>query len=245
MSRQVIKLDRLDERLREAVKAFWATRARQDESQGQATGQRDRGGRAAVTGGAHVDGIVRLVADLLRENGVPATAIFTQRRSVDLPLYFRPHRDWDLVVVHRNRLVACMEFKSQVGSFGNNYNNRSQEAVGDGHDMLVAYREGLFAPSPKPWIGYVFLLQDADGSRSPVSVRERHFSVDPAFRGASYAKRYEITMLRLVREALYNAASLLLTAEGPPPTLLEPNQEIAFRPLMRSLIGHALAVTSD
>lgn len=190
--------------------------------------------------------MVGLVRELLAENGVPDESIYIKRRTVDLPLFFRPYRDWDLVVVHGGQLVACLEVKSHVGpSFGNNYNNRAQEAVGDGHDLAVAYREGLFEPSPKPWAGNLMLLEDTPGSRTPVRVREAHFPVDPAYRDASYAERYEITLTRLVRESLYDAAALILTEQGPPVGQRSPGAELSFRRLMLSVIGHSLAVISE
>lgn len=229
-----------------ATEFFWTARGSQAASQGGATGDKDRGGRSAVTGGGHIDGFVTLIQQLLVENGVPEDCFFAKRRTVDLPLYFRPHRDWDLVLVYRGMLVACMEFKSQVGpSFGNNYNNRVQEAVGDGHDLAVAYREGLFKPSPRPWAGYLMLLEDTERSRSAVSVRGTHFPVDPAFQEASYAKRYEVTVTRLVRESLYDAASLILTSKGPPCGYTIPSEEIGFRRMALSLIGHAMGVISE
>jgi len=51
--------------------------------------------------------------------------------------------------------VAAIEFKSQVGSFGNNYNNRTEEAIGSASDIWGAYREGAFKPSARPWLGYL------------------------------------------------------------------------------------------
>ena len=246
MNAEGIRLDRLDERVQTAVEFFWTARKQQQSTQGGTSGDKDRGGRSAVTGGGHIDGFVELIAALLVENGVPQEAIFRKRRSVDLPLYFRPHRDWDLAVVHRGMLVACLEFKSQVGpSFGNNYNNRVQEAVGDGHDLAVAYREGLFKPSPRPWAGYLMLLEDSKRSRTGVAVRGTHFPVDPAFQDASYAKRYEVTITRLVRESLYDAASLILTTKGPPCGHTIPSEEIGFRRMALSLIGHAMGVISE
>lgn len=241
-----IRLDRLDERVQAAIESFWTARSTQEAKQGKATGDKDRGGRSAVTGGGHIDGLITLIHELLVENGIPEDSIYAKRRTVDLPLYFRPHRDWDLVLVHRQMLVACIEFKSQVGpSFGNNYNNRVQEAVGDGHDLAVAYREGLFKPSPRPWTGYLMLLEDTERSRSAVAVRGTHFPVDPAFQDASYAKRYEVTITRLVRESLYDAATLILTTKGPPCGYKIPNEEIGFRRMVLSLIGHAMGVISE
>ena len=48
-----------------------------------------------------------------------------------------------MLVIDRDQLIAALEFKSQVGpSFGNNFNNRTEEAIGTAHDLWTAYREG-------------------------------------------------------------------------------------------------------
>jgi hypothetical protein len=87
------------------------------------------------------------------------------------------------------------------------------------------------------------LLEDCDRSLSPVAVQEPHFPVFPEFKGASYAKRYELLCERLVREQLYNAACFVLSTRdgGPKGQYREPNAEIAFRTFVASLIGHATA----
>jgi len=246
MSRQRIKLSNLDARLQSAVELFWSKRTEQGERQGVLGGGKDRGGRAAVTGGGHSDGIVRLVAEILTEHGIPEECVFTNRRSVDLPLYFRPHRDWDLVVVWNGVLVACFECKSHIGpSFGNNYNNRVQEAIGDGYDLALAYREGMYKPSPRPWAGYFMLVEDSPRSRAGVKIRERHFPVDPVFKDASYIDRYEVTITRMVRESLYDAAALVVSQNIQPPTCECPFPELSFRRLALSLVGHAVSVVSE
>ncbi len=106
-----------------------------------------------------------------------------------------------------------MEFKSQVGSFGNNFNNRTEESLGSATDIWTAYREGAFAISQRPWLGYVMVLEEVARSLSPVGVKEPHFPVFPEFREASYAERYEIMMTKLVRERLYDSAAFLLSSQ--------------------------------
>ena len=65
------------------------------------------------------------------------------------------------------QLGAAIEFKSQVGpSFGNNFNNRSEEAIGSATDVWAAYREGAFRPSPRPFLGYLMLLEDCAASQA-------------------------------------------------------------------------------
>ena len=113
--------------------------------------------------------------------------------------------------MHRGQLVAALEFKSQVGpSFGNNFNNRSEEAIGTAHDLWTAYREGAFGEdAPRPFLGWIMLLEDCDKSNSPVKDKEPHFPVDRAFKGASYAQRYDLLCKRLVQEGLYSSAAFL------------------------------------
>lgn len=200
----------LDSRLGEAVRHFWATRDRQEKDQGAKSGHRDAGARAAVTGGKQMDGFRDLVRDLLLEAGVPQPAVYC-RKGVELPGFYRPEKQWDLLVVADGQLLATVEFKSQVGSFGNNYNNRTEEAIGNAVDLRTAYRDGAFRPSPDPWLGYLMLLEDVPGSRTPVAVKEPHFRVFEDFRGASYGKRYELFLTRLIRERLYNAACFILS----------------------------------
>ena len=197
-----------------------------------------------MTGGKHVDGFADLVENVLVANGTPTSSIFRSAK-VDLPGYFRPEKKWDLVVVHDGRLIACVEFKSQVGSFGNNYNNRSEEAIGNATDIRTAFREGAFSPSMRPWIGFLMVLQEAPGSTKPVGVTESHFKVFEDFRDASYAKRYEVTLTRLMRESLYDQACLLLTSdETKPPTWREPAVELSAERFLSSLVAHWLGASN-
>src|SRR5882762_10434237 len=153
-----------DERLKKAIRHFWITRDSQARKQGSNTGKRDAGARAAVTGGAQMNGFVRLIRDLLVEAGISRPCIHVERR-IELPGYFRPEKKWDLLVIVDNCLVASIEFKSQIGpSFGNNYNNRTEEALGSATDIWAAYREGAFKPSARPWLGYLMLLEETIGS---------------------------------------------------------------------------------
>jgi hypothetical protein len=235
----------MNERLRKAVRHFWKTRQRQSRKQGAVTGQRDQGERSAVTGGAQMDGFVRLIKDLMKENGIPEAAVYCNRH-IELPGFFRPEKKWDLLVVMDDRLLASIEFKSQVGpSFGNNYNNRTEEALGSATDLWAAYRDGAFKPSARPWLGYMMLLEETEKSLSPVKVREPHFEVFEEFRDASYAKRYEILLTKLLRERLYDGACFLLTdrAKGAKGHYREPSAELSFQNFAQSLVARTIAYT--
>jgi len=148
------------------------------------------------------------------------------------------------LVVADGTLLAGIEFKSQVGSFGNNYNNRTEEAIGSATDIWAAYREGAFKPSARPWLGYLMLLEEAPGSISPVQAREPHFKVFHEFKEASYAKRYEILLTKLVRERLYDAACFLMSnaMDGPNGGFSEPAPELSFENFIASLLAKAIAI---
>jgi hypothetical protein len=164
---------------------------------------------------------------------------------VELPGWYRPEKKWDLLVVADGQLLAGIEFKSQVGSFGNNCNNRTEEAIGSATDLWAAYREGAFKPAVRPWLGYLMLLEEVPGSTTPVSAREPHFKVFPEFTGASYAHRYEILLTKLVRERLYDAGCFLLSnaVGGRKGAYREPSGELSFQNFIASLLGHVLGAT--
>jgi hypothetical protein len=233
----------LDKRLRNAVRHFWTTRDAQARKQGGAAGRRDAGARAAVTGGKQMNGFISLVRDVLVENGISSPSVYCHR-NIELPGYFRPEKCWDLLVVVEGTLIASIEFKSQVGpSLGNNYNNRTEEALGNATDIWAAYREGAFKPSARPWLGFFMLLEETPRSTAPVRAREPHFKVFPEFKAASYAKRYEILLTKLLRERLYDGACFLLSdrAGGRKGHFREPNPELSFRNFAESLVARAIA----
>lgn len=223
-----------------AVAHYWTTLDSQAARQQSGAGA-DRGARAAVTGGKQMDGFCRLIHELLLNNGLQDGHIHLASK-LELPGYFRPTKNWDMLVVHEGTLLAAMEFKSQRGpSFGNNFNNRAEEAIGTGHDLATAFREGALGKNhQRPWAGWVMLLEDCEASNSPVSVSESHFPVFPEFKGASYAMRYELLLRKLVTEKLYDASALLLATAngGPRGEYREPAGDLTMRKFLASLGGH-------
>jgi hypothetical protein len=237
------KGDAIEKRVGEAIKLFWLTRDKQRENQGIKSGTKDAGLRAAVTGGKHLDGFTDICRDLFIDAGVPEAHVFWKDRK-ELPGYYRAEKNWDLIVVADGHLLAVIEFKAQVGlSFGNNFNNRVEEALGNASDLWAAYREGALTPSARPWLGYVFILEDCQRSHAPIKVREPHFKVFREFQNASYAKRYEIFLTKLLRERLYDGACLLMTPRdgGSRGKFTSPSDELGFRNFAAGLSAHAIA----
>ena len=238
-----IDLAGYEERTREAVSSFW--RSRQGAAaKHMAAGGADVGGRAGVTAGKNMDGFAGLIQDLFDANDLPNAKVYRERSFVTLPGYFRPTKLWDLLVMNGDRLVAALEFKSQVGpSFGNNFNNRTEEAVGTAHCLWTAYREGALGDQPRPFLGWIMLVEDAPGSRRPVRDASPHFAVFPEFQGASYLKRYDILCQRLVKENLYTAATLIASpAEtGAGGEYSELSQLTGMRTFVSQLAAHIAA----
>lgn len=257
----------LDDRLRVAIRSFWLTRDAQQRKQIQ-SGQVNSGTRGAVTGGAHLVALERLVMDILQDAALPdltirigkpiLTADATTKKELSLPGYYRPEKKWDMIVLSRRQLVAAIEFKAQVGpSFGNNANNRAEEAIGSAEDIWKAYREQRFGNAPEPFLGYFFLLEDTPRVHMPVSNREPFFTVDPKFRGEerprtssreplryqgiTYSARYEILCRRLKLERLYTATCLVLATKGAGTRITEPADDLSFRRFIVALVGHAQA----
>ncbi len=231
--------ENIEEMIGAAVSHYWDTRLSQQEKQ-KKSGKVDYGLRGAVTGGAQMDGFIELFARLIISTGLDAH--FIQRKgALDLPGYFRPTKEWDLLVVKDGKLIAAIEAKSQVGpSFGNNFNNRTEEAMGSALDLWTAYREGAFHTSPQPFLGYFFMLEDCQASTRPVRVREPHFHVFPEFKGASYMKRYEIFCRKLVLERHYTASAFITSnrTDGTEGIFSTPSEELSVKNFAHAIIAH-------
>lgn len=198
-----------EHKARGAIKAFWQTRDDAKRKQKE-SGKTDQGERGSVTGGKNMEGFSSLIVDLVTGNGLLNAEIYHKRTLLTLPGYFRPTKLWDVLVIDKGRLIAALEFKSHVGpSFGNNFNNRTEEAIGTSHDLAMAYREGAFGVQEHPFVGWLMVVEDAPASRTPVKDKSPHFPVFPDFVGASYLKRYDLLCQKLAKEQLFSSASVI------------------------------------
>lgn len=237
-----IELAQYEEGAKRAVQLFWGNRASAIQQQ-LASGAVDHGTRGAVTAGKNMDGFASLMAELAAANGLTDATVIHGGRLVTLPGFFRPTKQWDLLILREKRLIAALEFKSQVGSFGNNFNNRTEEAIGTAHDLWTAYREGAFGEQPKPFVGWMMLLEDAPGSRTPVTDRSPHFPVSQDFQGASYAERYNVLCKKLAQEQLYTSACVILSPQSAKETgeYADLGELTSLRTFVTTLAGHLAA----
>ena len=231
-------LEDLEDEIADATTHYWATLSDQEDAQNESE-KTARGRRAQVLGGSQMDGFAGLIEDAVVEAGIPREAVHHDHSAV-LPGYYRATKRWDIAVVIDGELLAAMELKSIASSFGNNLNNRTEEAVGSNTDLYQVYQQGLFEPSPTPWVGYIILMADVEQSQRPVNVREPHFAVDSEFKEASYIDRAEQLCLRMVRQRLVDSATFLTSSKetGIEGEYSEPNVELTFRRFLSSLVAH-------
>ena len=227
----------------EAVKAFWGNREAAQQKQRE-SGNADQGERAGVTAGKNMDGFLALMLDIVKANGLVHAEMYQHRSMLTLPGYFRPTKLWDLLVLYKGELIAAIELKSHVGpSFGNNFNSRTEEAIGTAHDLWTAYRENAFGQQPRPFVGWLMMVEDAPKSRAPVRDTSAHFPVFEEFKGASYLKRYDLLCQRLVQEQLYTTAAVIAA----PRSAVETGRFSQFSPMtglktfVAALAGHVAA----
>lgn len=229
----------LEYKVSEAVAHYWLTRKAQKEKQ-KNRGVSDAGLRSAVTGGAQMDGFIALFKDLIVDAGMSRHFIH-EKKALQLPGFFRPTKECDLLLIKDGQLIVAIEAKSQVGpSFGNNFNNRTEEAMGSALDLWTAFREGAFNGGVQPFLGYFFMLEDCQASNRPVKVREPHFKVFPEFIDASYMKRYELFCRKLILERHYTSSSFITSTStnGIDGVYNEPAADLSFMTFARALVSH-------
>ena len=228
-----INVDIYQEDIKNAIIHFWTTRNKQINDQ-KGRQIRDQGNRGAVTGGKQLDGFINLLKKISIDVGIPEEFIFTKGNH--LPGFFRPTKEWDFLVISPGKkLIACIELKSQVGSFGNNFNNRTEEALGSAVDLWTAYREQVFPKQQPPWLGYLTVVEKSEKSLSPVRINEPHLKTLEEFHGTSYLDRYRILCQKLMAERHYSATGLIWTSSNM--TFGSLSDEVSIEAFLRSYMG--------
>ena len=236
-----IDTNKYKSKIQTAINIFWDTRNRQKKNQ-QSKSKQDTGNRSAVTGGKQLDGFIDSLTQVALDVGIPKDCIFTKGNHI--PGYFRPTKDWDILIISPNKkLIAVIELKSQVGSFGNNFNNRTEESIGSAVDLWTAFREKAYPNQVAPWVGYMMIVEKSAKSTSPVRVSEPHFKVFKEFIGGSYLDRYRILCQKLILERHYNHCCLLWSKADY--TYGDIAKDISIDSFLNSFIGHLLGQLNE
>ena len=186
-----------------------------------------------------MNGMVALFYRTARGAGVSEAQIFMKNHLV-LPGFFRATKKWDLLIVREptrgpKELVALVEAKGIASSFGNNLNNRTEEAIGSAYDFRRAIEVGRIKIAPSFWRGYLLLMADVKDSRDEVRVLEPHFKVDPALEHKSYLQRGKELCRRVVTDGLYNGSAFIAAKPESPGAYREPDQDLTMLHLLRGL----------
>lgn len=222
-----------------AVKYWWAVKTKAAKAAPKQGGARDQN----LTG-KNLDVFIATIFKFLVKLGVDERDIYVgghlSKTAAILPSYFRPSKNWDIVVISNSRfcatgsrsggprLHAAVEFKSQDKSIGNNQNNRMEESIGNACDFWHSYEAQLFSDLlPRPWLGYFFVGKYAEKDHGPKQIKQPHFLARdvfrggadkftdvPTFAGPSYAQRYRLFLQQTVGKRLYDAGAFLTTHEG-------------------------------
>lgn len=223
--------------VRDAVDAFWDVR-RSQARQSRDQGVLNPGLRAEVTGGRHLDELQALIVRVFVDAGIPAHMMDVKKRPI--AGYFRRDKSWDIVVMVEDRVVGIIELKSMAGpSGGKNFNNRTDEALGQAMDVWKAVERGLIDTPLRPWLGYFMLIEDTDAFNAPVKARRPVWDPDRVFDRSSYATRYAIFFERMVRERLLDAACVVL-ARQEDGNVRFPNDELSFQAFAAAIHGRCL-----
>lgn len=209
-----------------AVKYFWETKKKQGN----------------VLAGKQLDSFLDMLANVAIDAGVPRECIYLKNNHI--PGYYRATKDWDFLIVSpKGNLISAIELKSQVGSYGNNLNNRVEESLGSAEDFWTAFREKAFVCNQSPWLGYLMVVGNDEGSTHIVKVNEPHFHVDSEFIDSTYLDRYRILCQRLVLEHKYNAVALITTTGCDNYESIAEN--ISIDTFINSFIGYLLGLTDE
>jgi hypothetical protein len=220
-----------------AVRDFWRVRDDQAERQ-RLEGRLDAGTRGAVTGGQHLNEVALLIADVFTDAGIQPVG-----NARLLPGYYRASKNWDVVVTYKGAIVAIIELKSQVGSFGNNLNNRIEEMIGQSLDLWRAVRENLLGEI-RPWFGYLMLLEAHERSRAVLRTPNTAFPADREFVGTRYIDRYQIAFKRLLLEGDMNAVCLV-TSVRDQDEVSYPDRTMTFTSFATAIYGRVAEILAQ
>ena len=217
------------------IEDFWSARSQQQTDQ-EDRGRRDTGTRGSVSAGRHLDSLEQLLWKVCEDMGLTAKR---DRAGGTLPGYLRGSKTWDLVAYHDGHPAVVIELKSQVGSYGNNLNNRIEEMAGQAQDLQLAARAGFIQRGP-PFFGYVMIVGDDPRAHEPIRTRlpENFTSPDPFFAGSpSYIERYAVAFSRAVEAGLISAACLAV-ADEERKRVYFPSPELTFESFVQSVASY-------
>jgi len=199
-------------------------------------GAHDQGARSQVTGGKHMNVIADVIRDDLISCGFKEDCVYYENGCLRLPGWFRPSKSWDLLAFEDENLLAAIELKSINSSFGNNANNRAEEALGSATDAAHAIKNELIPyKTVPPMLGFVLVVRLCDESMKPGnSTQPSIYPVDEVFADSSYMQRLSILCRRLLSERLYQAV-WIVGVDPANKIIVEPETDLTYEKFLASI----------
>ncbi len=197
----------------------------------------DTGLRSQVTAGRHLNPITEVIVSDLRSMGISDDCIYDNQTN--LPGWFRVSKQWDLLAFHEDRLIAAIELKSICSSYGNNLNNRAEEAIGESVDAKYAIQKGLIGQTIPPLLCYALIVKKEKKSTTICKAsRKSHFPLDPVYVNTSYIDKFKILCQRMRREGLFGAV-WFVTVDPIDGIVEEPDPDLTYEKFIAEIRGKA------
>lgn len=157
----------------------------------------------------HMQSLATFVRQMFVDAGLDESEVFVDRA---IPGYYRRSKNWDVVATHKGHLVGVVELKSQVGSEGNNGNNRIEEALGNSFDARVAQEENGAFGALSVWKAFCVVFGSDPSLARRIGMRGAPlFPIDPAFGDMTYGSQWAIAVERFVQTGAYDAGWMAVT----------------------------------
>lgn len=203
----------------QAIRAAWTAR-----------GSSTTAGLSARAGAGY-RALIDVVVTSLVEAGIDSSSIIVGQ-SLNLPGSYGVDRPWDIIVALDGIPAAAIEVHTAVGSFGNNFSNRTSEMISMAADVERQYNTNELR-AYKPCVGALFVLEENAESTRPIRRRRGVMSTEESVgTEASYKERYGAFFQKLMSDRLYDAVCYLTATPLPDVQISEPSTELGFDPFI-------------
>ena len=173
------------------------------------------GRRGQAIGGGSMSAFAKVAGKVAKQAGVTEIDIIVPTSTRDqrtvLPGCFRPTKNWDFLVIRDRVPLVALEFKSIMSSFGNNLNNRAEEAVGQGTDLNTVLQSNGIQPE-SVFSGYLMIMaDDSDSRRQTRNITLPLLDIEVEMNDLSYQQRADRMCQRLEENGIWYCTSFATT----------------------------------
>ena len=225
----------MNDKIKQAILNSFELRIIAEETQLE-RGKSDTGARSQVTSGNHLLPLTDAIISDIRCDGMIDEEIYRGKNDTAIPGWFRASKKWDILITYDSNLIAAIELKSICGSYGNNINNRAEEAIGQSIDAQYMIKNDLLDCTVPPLFGYVMIVKEEPKSLALTKIHEPHYPVDPIFKNTSYIDRFKILCQRLRKEGLFSAVWFVV-ANPDTGEVYEPDSNLSYDKFIAEIRG--------